>query len=130
MFQEIKEYFKSRKRKKKLAEMLDKMGRRKVVANDLNFIKLKDKVVGQKSISESNFNRLKKQIDSFEVKCNYCGGKIKDFMDMFTCKYCHMNFCKKHRVPEEHECIGKPMAPRFIKTYYNLDAEKKDDNND
>lgn len=34
--------------------------------------------------------------------CEFCGGQISYLP--FTCKYCGGTFCKKHRLPENHEC--------------------------
>ena len=34
--------------------------------------------------------------------CNYCG-KIVDYLP-YKCKFCGMTFCKKHRLPENHDC--------------------------
>lgn len=36
--------------------------------------------------------------------CNKCG---KHFQSLpFNCKYCSINFCEHHRLPEDHSCIG------------------------
>lgn len=35
-------------------------------------------------------------------KCNFCG--IDAGLLPFICKFCGMTFCKKHRLPENHEC--------------------------
>ncbi|TFG27380.1 MAG: hypothetical protein EU532_07560 [Promethearchaeota archaeon] len=35
-------------------------------------------------------------------KCNYCG-EDAGFLP-FKCKFCGMTFCKKHRLPENHNC--------------------------
>jgi predicted nucleic acid binding AN1-type Zn finger protein len=37
-------------------------------------------------------------------KCNHCNKKL-DFLP-FTCKFCHELHCTKHRLPEDHKCIG------------------------
>ncbi len=35
--------------------------------------------------------------------CHYCGDQ--EVMP-FTCKFCGERFCREHRLPESHECIG------------------------
>lgn len=35
-------------------------------------------------------------------KCFYCNNIIKNFP--YRCKFCAMIFCKKHRLPENHDC--------------------------
>ncbi|MBD3351198.1 MAG: rhomboid family intramembrane serine protease [Candidatus Lokiarchaeota archaeon] len=39
------------------------------------------------------------------VKCNYCGEPINYLP--FKCNYCRKYYCKKHRLPENHECSLK-----------------------
>ncbi|MFX1326111.1 MAG: AN1-type zinc finger domain-containing protein [Promethearchaeota archaeon] len=45
--------------------------------------------------------------------CEFCGEQIGYLP--FTCKYCGGTFCKKHRLPENHECTFElkhvPMVP-------------------
>jgi membrane associated rhomboid family serine protease len=45
--------------------------------------------------------------------CEYCGEQITYLP--FTCKYCGGTFCKKHRLPENHECTFElkhvPVVP-------------------
>jgi uncharacterized protein len=36
------------------------------------------------------------------VKCDYCNEEI-DYLP-FTCRYCGKSYCKKHRIPENHQC--------------------------
>lgn len=36
------------------------------------------------------------------AKCDYCEDEI-DYLP-FTCRYCGKSYCKKHRIPENHEC--------------------------
>jgi len=38
------------------------------------------------------------------TKCNKCNRNIQDIY--FNCKYCHQNYCSKHRLPEDHNCEG------------------------
>lgn len=38
----------------------------------------------------------------FLVKCDYCTEEI-DYLP-FTCRYCGKSYCKKHRIPENHQC--------------------------
>jgi len=37
------------------------------------------------------------------TKCSYCGAQ--ELMP-FTCKFCGEKFCRNHRLPENHECLG------------------------
>ena len=45
--------------------------------------------------------------------CEFCGDQIAYLP--FTCKYCGGTFCKKHRLPENHECTFElkhvPVVP-------------------
>ena len=36
------------------------------------------------------------------VKCDYCSDEV-DYLP-FRCRYCGKSYCKKHRIPENHEC--------------------------
>jgi membrane associated rhomboid family serine protease len=36
------------------------------------------------------------------VKCDFCEDEI-DYLP-FTCRYCGKSYCKKHRIPENHQC--------------------------
>ena len=49
--------------------------------------------------------------------CEFCGGQISYLP--FSCKYCGGTYCKKHRLPENHECTFElkhvpvsPVTPR------------------
>jgi predicted nucleic acid binding AN1-type Zn finger protein len=44
-------------------------------------------------------------------RCSYCK-KILTFLP-HTCQYCGKKFCKKHRLPENHECTGNPQKPNL-----------------
>jgi hypothetical protein len=35
------------------------------------------------------------------TKCSYCS---QDELLPFTCSYCQKKFCRKHHLPEKHEC--------------------------
>ncbi|MFW9895073.1 MAG: AN1-type zinc finger domain-containing protein [Candidatus Thorarchaeota archaeon] len=62
--------------------------------------------------------------------CEFCGDQIGYLP--FTCKYCGGTFCKKHRLPENHECTFElkhvPMLPAATKNskrrYQDVDLEK------
>ncbi|MHA1734419.1 MAG: AN1-type zinc finger domain-containing protein [Promethearchaeota archaeon] len=48
------------------------------------------------------------------VDCDYCGEPLTYLP--FRCKYCGGNFCKEHRLPENHDCHGDykhPVARKF-----------------
>lgn len=42
----------------------------------------------------------------FEGKCNFCEKDVFS-LDAFYCWACRRWFCKEHRMPENHECIGQ-----------------------
>lgn len=46
-----------------------------------------------------------------EERCNYCESKFKGFTQKFRCAYCGHYFCTKHKLPENHSCPGKLIAP-------------------
>jgi len=43
--------------------------------------------------------------------CEFCGEKGVNILYMFLCAYCNKWHCKKHRLPENHNCNGKPKSP-------------------
>jgi len=43
-------------------------------------------------------------------KCNVCSKKINTLTG-WRCAYCDEWHCDRHRLPEEHDCKGKPMSP-------------------
>lgn len=62
--------------------------------------------------------------------CEFCGEQISYLP--FTCKYCRGTFCKKHRLPENHQCTFElkhvpvvPTTPRESKKRYPDVAVKK-----
>ena len=44
-------------------------------------------------------------------RCSFCN-KVLTFLP-HTCQYCGKNFCRKHRLPENHDCTGDPQPPTF-----------------
>ncbi len=62
--------------------------------------------------------------------CEFCGDQIGYLP--FNCKYCGGTFCKKHRLPENHECTFElkhvpiePATPRTSKNrYQDVDFKK------
>jgi hypothetical protein len=62
--------------------------------------------------------------------CEFCGNQIGYLP--FTCKYCGGTFCKKHRLPENHECTFElkhvsvvPAAPKGSnQLYQDIDLKK------
>ncbi len=62
--------------------------------------------------------------------CEFCGEQIGYLP--FNCKYCSGTFCKKHRLPENHECTFElkhvpvePATPRSSKRrYQDVDLKK------
>ena len=37
--------------------------------------------------------------------CATCGASITS-VDRFVCRYCNIEHCEKHRLPEDHDCAG------------------------
>jgi len=64
--------------------------------------------------------------------CEFCGDQIGYLP--FNCKYCGGTYCKKHRLPENHECTFElkhvpvePATPRSSKKrYQDVDLKKLD----
>lgn len=68
------------------------------------------------------------------VKCDFCDGDV-DYLP-FQCRYCGKNFCKTHRLPENHECtfefknnpyVVKKISPQVQTNYsdYTEDIAKE-----
>lgn len=62
--------------------------------------------------------------------CEFCGEQISYLP--FTCKFCRGTFCKKHRLPENHQCTFElkhvpvvPTTPRESQKRYRDVAVKK-----
>ena len=45
--------------------------------------------------------------------CHKCNKEIKELP--FKCKYCGLEFCGRHRLPEDHECEGLKMRKAQLK---------------
>ncbi|MFZ7138179.1 MAG: AN1-type zinc finger domain-containing protein [archaeon] len=43
-------------------------------------------------------------------RCAVCGKEVRM---PFTCKYCGLRYCDKHRLPERHECTSLPKRQFF-----------------
>ncbi len=46
--------------------------------------------------------------------CQYCGGLFHYLL--FKCKWCDMSFCRKHRLPVNHDCIFRPSRKNILLT--------------
>ena len=46
--------------------------------------------------------------------CSTCQSNL-DLLTDFTCVFCKMEFCEKHRLPEYHACSGNPKLPDSMK---------------
>lgn len=61
--------------------------------------------------------------------CEFCGNEIGYLP--FKCKYCGGTFCKKHRLPENHECSFElkhtPLVPLVKRESYSKSVEVKKD---
>lgn len=47
----------------------------------------------------------------FKGCCEFCKTEVPYELDRFYCPYCNKWHCPKHRLPEEHNCSGKPKPP-------------------
>ncbi|MBU2496759.1 MAG: hypothetical protein KJ767_01725 [Nanoarchaeota archaeon] len=45
--------------------------------------------------------------------CHKCSKNVEGLA--FTCKYCGLEFCGRHRLPEDHECEGLAMRKAQLK---------------
>jgi hypothetical protein len=57
------------------------------------------------------FKNYKEQIKKHNLSCSECKEHYKDHLDQFVCNYCKLHHCTKHRLPEDHDCIGSPKSP-------------------
>jgi len=62
--------------------------------------------------------------------CEFCGSEIGYLP--FKCKYCGAIYCKKHRLPENHQCTFElkhtpvvPISPRISDGFYTKGAARK-----
>ncbi|MHA1340388.1 MAG: rhomboid family intramembrane serine protease [Promethearchaeota archaeon] len=62
------------------------------------------------------------------AKCNFCGDEL-DYLP-FKCKYCGKEYCKIHRLPENHNCsfelkhdpfLAKPPKVQVIKSHEQIE---------
>ncbi len=67
--------------------------------------------------------------------CEFCGNQISYLP--FTCKYCGGTYCKKHRLPENHECTFElkhvsviPATPREPQRRPQIAVKKKTSSKD
>ncbi len=52
--------------------------------------------------------------------CSFCRCEYESFADKFKCKYCECNFCSEDRIPENHDCFGRPRSiPAEYRTIYS-----------
>ena len=65
------------------------------------------------------FNKLfvkkkvaQKPLSSFRGECEMCFKQIKEY-EAYGCKYCSFWHCLDHRLPEDHQCMGKPSNPHY-----------------
>jgi len=70
-------------------------------------ITLKEYII--KNIKDKN--KIEKENRNFN-NCNICNEDIRNIGCRFNCKYCGGFFCKKHRLPEEHNCEN-PTNPHI-----------------
>ena len=67
------------------------------------------------------------------VQCDHCSDEV-DYLP-FTCRYCGKSYCKKHRIPENHECsfefkndpykVRSREEPKPSKIYADYPAESQ-----
>ena len=70
-----------------------------------------------RSISENKIDKVYQNNRTDVLFCFKCKKKYKFVTDRFLCPYCGKYFCSEHRIPENHNCWGKP---RTIKTPYRV----------
>ena len=54
------------------------------------------------------------EIEETKNKLGYCSYRKKPLKFLpHNCQYCNQPYCRKHRLPENHECRGNPHPPYF-----------------
>lgn len=61
------------------------------------------------------------------TKCNKCKRNISDLY--FNCRYCHQNYCSKHRLPEDHNCGGLERLKESNQTKWKEEVERESSQN-
>ncbi len=70
----------------------------------------------RKEKEQREFNEIVSEEEPKKEFCDFKGCKKKlRGLDDYPCKYCHKEFCDKHRTPEEHKCEGNPTTPSQMK---------------
>jgi len=65
---------------------------------------------------------------NYDYKCDKCKRKIRGFS--FRCKYCGNSYCEKHRLPEDHNCLGlEKIRDNSIKRWRDTFQDFAHDNN-
>ena len=71
--------------------------------------RIKGKKITKRALVDES--KVKEKQDE-EGRCYFCGRKIVGLP--FKCKYCGHNFCDKHRLPEDHHCIGLELRKQKV----------------
>lgn len=56
---------------------------------------------------------MPKKAPEEKLVCNHCGKKFKALP--FRCKFCSLQFCGDHRLPEDHNCVGLELRKGSIR---------------
>jgi hypothetical protein len=64
----------------------------------------------ENKIHEDELKKTYEQNRTDHKLCFYCKKKYDNYLDKFSCKYCHKYYCTEHRIPEYHKCSGNPKS--------------------
>ncbi|RZC42113.1 AN1-type zinc finger protein 2A [Asbolus verrucosus] len=70
-----------------------------------------DRIVGDHIDNDCQSDPAKNKRKVFINKCSVKGCKVKEVIPVL-CNECSLNFCLKHRHPQDHHCQGKQAACR------------------
>ena len=66
-----------------------------------------NKTVDNKTVdNKSNDSKIKKVKKSKKQRCNVKGCKGRIVLMIGNCKWCNLDYCQEHRIPECHNCSG------------------------
>lgn len=81
-----------------------------------------DVIVGAHIDNDCQSDPAKSRRKVFTNRCNFKGCKKKEIIPVI-CNDCKLNFCLKHRFPDDHKCLKKPQSKsRLLNEVANISS--------